>query len=1237
MTFEERLPYPGLRAYLRSETDLFFGRESCTDEMVDRLAATRFLAVLGSSGSGKSSLVRTGLLDALELGLHAQAGWNWRIAEFTPGDSPMRNLATALLATVGLSEAELETDVLLGQLEHSPFAAVHWAREHLAPGENLLLLVDQFEELFRYGDYAQREEAEAFVALLLESVASDAPINVVVTMRSEYLGACALLPGLSERINEGLYLTRRMTREECREAIEGPASVTGFTIEPALVTRLLNDLATLAPWESDRDISQLERLSRRADQLPLMQHVLNRLWLRARERDGQVTLTLADYLEIGELRGALDLHGAEVLTRLGPKGVEIAEPVFRGLIAGTSIANAVRRPSRFGDIVRLTGLAPEEVRRVVDAFRAPDCCFLRPTLPAQVDESTIIDISHESLVRQWSLLSDWLRQETEDGARWRQYASEADAYAKGRADPMSETNLATASAWLDVVKPTEAWAQRHGGNHAEVLRFINASRQTVEARRAESLRHRRAMRSLRVGVFGLVTALGLLAGGGWFYQRGMIVERDEANEKLAATVTDLDQANQVLAATVTDLDNANKTLEERGRQIAMANGQLEDFYRHSVSLITRFSTTLWDIQEDGVIGFTKHERNLLEVLEPFQSFALQARPDLLTPAQMIHTRYTFSRSLDSRGDPRSVEELKTAYDLARDEIEKSRDPAQLGDDFLVTFFNIVVYHSWNLMNAGKYDEASLVLRQSASVEAALGDDFGGAEFASALSRVENARARWLDDRNLESEAWDSQQRVIRLMERAVTLDPDDASNVRSLIVYRNNGEIQARNLASTLDQIDPDQAKALRKEAEDIGVAVCADLDRLLVDQPRSLVKLTSMMASCVERDADGLSAKGDFDGAIALVTESLAQIDWHIRADPDLVDLKEAKLRLLDKAYDIELARQFGRNEGTIRTGDALAAYWLEAMGKGVQLPTGVWVYRDSFTTIAGYLTQEGTPPDSQIRTFRAVRAALAPSLARFADAQAYMAIDAIAAEKLAEVLQKSNQSDPELEDLYRAVVENHTKLGTFDDFTQPDENQASACGGYSGLVRYYKERKEPDRMLEAMQPLLARCLPMVEAHPWDFYLRDKVLGANHHAGELLFELARYSEAKPYLEYASHWGTSDSSQYLSRMYRLGLGVAKDEAKAADLEALSGRQSLKRFTVPADFAGLNYPFHVYVRDWPEEFPFTGIDDQVRWLKEFRGGEVPEHVAESFRRVHKNAREMNRSFADLAVDELGAVE
>src|SRR6185295_7491928 len=116
------------------------------------------------------------------------------------------------------------------------------------------------------------------------------PIYVVLTMRSEYLGACSLIDGLAEGINRGQYLTPRMTREQCRAAIEGPAGVCGFEIDPALVNRMLNDLASFAPWEEGdgkrpeaadavdpRDafgsVNQLDRLARRADQLPLMQHV----------------------------------------------------------------------------------------------------------------------------------------------------------------------------------------------------------------------------------------------------------------------------------------------------------------------------------------------------------------------------------------------------------------------------------------------------------------------------------------------------------------------------------------------------------------------------------------------------------------------------------------------------------------------------------------------------------------------------------------------------------------------------------------------------------------------------------------------------------------------------------------------------------------------------------------------------------------------------------------------------
>ena len=108
-----RLPFPGLRSFRREESDLFFGREDCINVMVDRLAATRFLAVLGSSGTGKSSVVKTGLLDGLDLGLMATAGSSWRVVDFRPGSAPLRNLARRLLETSGKA-AEAGADVRMG-------------------------------------------------------------------------------------------------------------------------------------------------------------------------------------------------------------------------------------------------------------------------------------------------------------------------------------------------------------------------------------------------------------------------------------------------------------------------------------------------------------------------------------------------------------------------------------------------------------------------------------------------------------------------------------------------------------------------------------------------------------------------------------------------------------------------------------------------------------------------------------------------------------------------------------------------------------------------------------------------------------------------------------------------------------------------------------------------------------------------------------------------------------------
>ncbi len=165
----QRLPYPGLRAFTRDESDLFFGREGCVDAMVDRLAVNPKRPVRGPAGSGKSKLVRTGQLDALELGLLSRAGSRWKIADLHPGGQPIRKLAAALLSIKdGPPSDEADLSLMASFLRRGPRAIMDWAKSgNIAPGNNLLLLVDQFEELFRYADYAQREEAEAFVAMLL--------------------------------------------------------------------------------------------------------------------------------------------------------------------------------------------------------------------------------------------------------------------------------------------------------------------------------------------------------------------------------------------------------------------------------------------------------------------------------------------------------------------------------------------------------------------------------------------------------------------------------------------------------------------------------------------------------------------------------------------------------------------------------------------------------------------------------------------------------------------------------------------------------------------------------------------------------------------------------------------------------------------------------------------------------------------------------------------------------------
>jgi len=226
-------PYPGLRPFEQSEADLFFGREEQVDQLLGKLKVHRFLAVTGPSGCGKSSLVRAGLLPALETGFMASAGVCWQSAVLRPESQPLLNLASALLApqALGRQTEDLEEEIgfLAATLRRGPLGLVEAVRAADFPaGTNLLVLVDQFEEIFRFHRLGGTSESNAFVDLLLASAGEPSvSIYVVLTMRSDYLGNCPVFRGLPEAMNESQFLTPRLTREQNRAAIVGPAAMFG--------------------------------------------------------------------------------------------------------------------------------------------------------------------------------------------------------------------------------------------------------------------------------------------------------------------------------------------------------------------------------------------------------------------------------------------------------------------------------------------------------------------------------------------------------------------------------------------------------------------------------------------------------------------------------------------------------------------------------------------------------------------------------------------------------------------------------------------------------------------------------------------------------------------------------------------------------------------------------------------------------------------------------------------------
>ena len=591
-------PYPGLRPFQKDEADIFFGREEQTDQILGKLSLSRFLGVVGTSGCGKSSLAMAGLIPALETGLIAKAGFHWRVAIFKPGNRPLENLAEALLepgvlgadpgsaaddrASVAQGGRDRVAPLLLATLRRGPLGLADVLTSPLEPGDgpalppkqNLLLLVDQFEEVFRFRREGDLNEADAFVALLLATAAQDRaglcrPHHAFRLPRRLHL-----FTGLPEALNGSQFLTPRLTREQRRAAIEGPAKVFGGVVEPALVGRLLNDMGP------------------EPDQLPLMQHALMRLWDIAERRaasagppGGEAILTIGDYMAIGGLAEALDKHAEEAFASLGAAPAEgekskpppdqpprltrqqaIAETLFRCLTereygGRDTLRRDVRRPTRLSTVADVAGVSYDQVFEVAEAFRAPGLSFITPPSRVPLDANTILDLTHESLIRRWKRLQGWVEEEARSVDTYRHLEDRARLYRDGEDRLLVPPALDRFVSWRAEQQPSLPWAQRYGGDFDLASQFLEKSQTAWKSTAARKLRNR------SLAWAGLACSILLVVVAGLALREwGLRTRAEQAEIKARGALTrEISERTRAEQARIEARGAASRAINERRR------------------------------------------------------------------------------------------------------------------------------------------------------------------------------------------------------------------------------------------------------------------------------------------------------------------------------------------------------------------------------------------------------------------------------------------------------------------------------------------------------------------------------------------------------------------------------------------------------------------------------------------------------------------------------------------------
>jgi WD40 repeat protein len=482
----ERNPFPGVRPFKSAEDKFFFGRENTVSEVLDSLLANRFVALVGASGSGKTSLIQSGIIPALL----TDEKQEWVPVTIRPGLKPVESLIRGFQKVFPKKLTESDVHSFLAGSQ----SLGDMINEKGLGSHNYYLVVDQFEELFRNGLSVKKKKKNGknpenirFVDLLVKAVNEARPgIFVMLSIRSDFIDACSTFRSLTEQMNKSKYLLPHMTRDALAKAITGPIRQAGASVESGFEEYVLDDME-----EVDA-------------QLPMLQHALMRTWdYWVQQGDLEQPIAITDYQAIGTIRNALSDHLNEAFNELNNQQKVICEQLFKSITYKSEQHEGFRRQASIGYIARIAQCNVDDVASVVEVFRKPGRAFISPHAAVSLKSDSQIELSHESLIWIWERLKKWVDEEAESIRMYLKLSEASALYQQGRAELWKPPELQYALNWRNTQNPTPAWGVQYNPAFERAMVFLSTSEEEYlwEEERKVFLQRRRLILNRAIAIF----------------------------------------------------------------------------------------------------------------------------------------------------------------------------------------------------------------------------------------------------------------------------------------------------------------------------------------------------------------------------------------------------------------------------------------------------------------------------------------------------------------------------------------------------------------------------------------------------------------------------------------------------------------------------------------------------------------------------------------------------------------